>query len=364
MGFRIVFTVKKELSEKDFLRALLIELGTRENTPPDVVEATFGKVTEGMREVILCKAHVDGICTASVGYDRQETYYEKIKDSSGNYKEVKKTRTVTDWHPFSQKYSGTAICAAFNDSAGMANDNILVAIETARKESCVPGGTAEVCAEGLDKAHDLCRKKVTDATSIDFPGNRKKDESYRSSSSTLWTDCYKLPTYEVTYVYKGQEYQAYGFACGTPRANCEVLPETSDVKQALEEKTGVLKQRKKQSWWILGGVFLLSCILMALQWPKGAVIVLAAMAYTAYSNIIYAKQFNKCLAQLSKDMSATKLSMLQHALEKYGYQALSDDEKDIAEHNAECSIEQAEIPWTAIAICGGLSLIWVMVAGL
>ena len=121
MNFDAVFTVKKEFSKDDFLRELIIELGTRNSTPVDVVDADFKEVKESIREVIVCTAQVEGTCTASIGYDRQEPYtdYETYKEKVGDtyvtrQRAVTKYRTVTDWQIFQTQYAGEATCAAYN----------------------------------------------------------------------------------------------------------------------------------------------------------------------------------------------------------------------------------------------------------
>ena len=101
MEFDAVFTVKKETSKEEFLRKLLIELASSSKTPVDVVKAKFGEVEESVREAIVCTAHIETDYSASIGFDRTETYWTKEKkyDSSTKqyyYVDVEKTKDSSD----------------------------------------------------------------------------------------------------------------------------------------------------------------------------------------------------------------------------------------------------------------------------
>lgn len=74
MDFDKVYTVNKEHSKEQFIRAAMIKLASNPETPVDVVKADFGEVKESVKEVILCAGHVEADYTASIGYDRQEQY--------------------------------------------------------------------------------------------------------------------------------------------------------------------------------------------------------------------------------------------------------------------------------------------------
>ena len=134
MEFDAVFTVKKETSKEEFLRKLLIELASSSKTPTDVVNAKFGEVEESVREAIVCSAHVEMDYSASIGYDRVETYWTKEKRYNSStkqyyYVDVEKTRTVTDWQPFSSHISGDKTAAAFNESYSGIYDNDIIIIK-------------------------------------------------------------------------------------------------------------------------------------------------------------------------------------------------------------------------------------------
>ena len=125
--FEQVYTVERELSKDQFMREVLVKLASHYDTPNDVCNASFGEITESIKEVIVCSAHVESDYSASIGYDRVEEYWDKEKkfDHNGGhyYVDVKKTRTVTDWHPHSGHIAGDATCAAFNeDEHGYAMD--------------------------------------------------------------------------------------------------------------------------------------------------------------------------------------------------------------------------------------------------
>lgn len=192
MEFNKVVTVKKEHSKEQFLRAAMIKLASDIETPIDVVKADFGEVKESVKEVILCTAHVESDYTASIGYDRQEQYQtteskflsegdwytckgvQKRADRSGSYQvDVIKTRTVTDWQPYSGHIGGDATCVAMNGSEEYSEGRLIDVIKSTKDESVVEKGEAIVSPVGLKEVKENCRGVVE--SRIDFPGDHYKD---------------------------------------------------------------------------------------------------------------------------------------------------------------------------------------------
>lgn len=74
MDFDKVYTVKKEISKEQFMRAVLVRLASDMTVPVDAIRATFGEVRESEKEVVVCEGHVESDYTAEVGYDKEEEY--------------------------------------------------------------------------------------------------------------------------------------------------------------------------------------------------------------------------------------------------------------------------------------------------
>ena len=134
MDFTKVFTAKKEVSEEQFLRKVLIGLSKDEKSPSNIMKAKFGKVVEFKKEIFIASADIEVNYSGSCGYDRQEQYQTteskyvsegefytcngvtKRADRSGSVKvDVVKTRTVTDWLPHSGKINTTKASCALNE---------------------------------------------------------------------------------------------------------------------------------------------------------------------------------------------------------------------------------------------------------
>ena len=333
MEFDSVFTVKKEFSKDDFMRQLLVELGTKSNTPVDVVDAEFKEVTESVKEVIVCSASVEGNCTASVGYDRQEpytdyeTYREKVGDSYvTRQRAVTKFRTVTDWKIFQTEYSGNATCAALNsDETTMDNSRIVNAIKSADTDSIVAKGDATVNSVGLREVLSTCETNV-EISAVNFPGDHHKDTQYHSTSEIQSLSCYKLPFYEVIYTYKGKNYTASSFACGNINIYATTPPIDIDITTVVQEKTACFEKTKKQSWTLFVISLIVASILcIALKFAWLFFIPILLLIKTKKDHDTYEREYKNCSDSFSKNISQSKLSALQKSLEKHGYEPLSQN---------------------------------------
>lgn len=347
MNFDAVFTVKKEFSKDDFLRELIIELGTRNSTPVDVVDSDFKEVRESIREVIVCTAQVDGTCTASIGYDRQEPYtdYETYKEKVGDtyvtrQRAVTKYRTVTDWQIFQTQYAGEATCAAYNsDEFGFDDSGIVAAIKSAKNDSIVEKGEATVNSTGLARAIATCESNV-EWGAVKFPGDRHKDEKYNSNSDVQSLSCYKLPYYEVLYTYNGKNYTACCFACGDINIRTETPPNDIDITAIVQEKTEKLEKTKKLSWTLftvslIGAAVLCFALKFAWLFPVPIILLLKAKK----DSDAYSKEYKTCSDSLSKNVADSKIAALKVALEKHGYEPISKDLSDSLEN---CSVPGAK----------------------
>lgn len=366
-----VYEARKEFTEDAFLRQVLIELGTRKNTPIDVVDCAFGKVRERVKEVLSCTAFVQGECTASVGYDRKEQYVDyrtKVENVGGSHKTVKepviKEKTVTDWHPFSKRYSGEAACAVYNTDKDNADDGrIMTAIISTKRECYCAAGEAAVNQSALKTAIRTCERQI-EKKENQFPGNHVKDERYRSTSTVKDLLCFRLPYYEVTYTYKGKEYTAGGFACGKIKTASEYPPNDVDVTAIVKEKTRDLENREKLIWRIFAGSVILGLVLpfvvqFGWMWILSAVCLLLAMK----SSKEYRNAYTECSNRFSNDVMKSKVAALKEALKKHGFEPLKEEQTESLESY---SIEgAAKLKDLTYRIIGSWFLVFlVLVAGL
>ena len=347
MKFDAVFTVEKEFSKDDFLRELIIELGIQNSTPVDVVDAEFKEVKESVREVIVCTAKVEGTCTASVGYDRQEPYidYETYKEKVGSsyvtrQRAVTKYRTVTDWQIFQTQYSGEATCAAYNsDEFELDDSEIVSAIKSVNKNSITETGEAEVNPTGLASAIAACELKV-EWNAVKFPGDRHKDQKYDSNSDVLSLTCYKMPYYEVVYTYNGNDYSACCFACGDINIFSQTPPNDIDITAVVKEKTEKLEKTQKLSWRLFTVSLIAAAVLcIGLKFPWLFPLPIILLIKAKRDSDVYSKKYRECSDSLSKNIAESKVSALTAALERHGYAPL---DKDLSDSLENCSVPGAK----------------------
>ena len=364
MSFEIVQTVRPEITKEEFLRQLLIKLGTHKETPMDVVDAEFQEVQVSQREVILCTTYVEGDCNASIGYDRQEPYiaYENYQEKIGDkyvtkQRPVTKYKTVTDWHPFHTRFSGKATCVTCNNPADKGG-NVELAMKTFNTGSAVVEGTAEVNKQSLAHVMSLCEIHVR-AQEVSFPGDHHKDERYNTSRSLEHLSCCILPYYEVTYTYNGKSYKAGAYACGELSISAEYPPSDLNITELVEEKTQTQKAAEKSAWFIYGIAMVAAALLCLIRftwvWPVAVALLILAMRSTK----AYEQAYQDCSDTLSKDVMKAKVDELKAALEKHGYAPLSEAQSQTLDSH---SVKGAEPPKS---VGGGMKVLcWILTVAL
>ena len=335
MEFETVYTAKKERSKEEFLRALLIELAHSTKTPIDVVNASFGEVQESVREAILCTAHVEMDYSTSIGFDRIETYWVKEQKYDSTTKryysvDVPKQRTVTDWQPFQGHIAGDKSCFAFNDddssASGIAQHNRLTnVIKSVKRGNIVPKGESEVSDAGLETVKQNCAAVLE--MDIRYPGDRHRDTQTQPLVTVNDVTCFKLPYYEVEYIYKGKKYHASGFACGNINLEAEYPPNDVDVVSTAAKETKPYRIGMFVGWLAFCASFILACVLVSqevfLFWIIPLVLLAAAVALHLISN----KKYTERIRTLTENTYLIKQKELETVLSDKGYDRLTEEEK-------------------------------------
>ena len=239
-------------SEKDFLRNALIELATQESTPGDIFESKFEDVQLLENEYLVVEADVNINYTCSIGHDRQEVYYEQERDYAKErrlnngveyYKDVKKTRTVTDWSPFSGSRSSTEIEIVgngLNDDFRF-GDMVQACISECEKEDVeIINKNIECNEDALEVAKELCIGSCF--RGVNYPGDRHQDEDCTGTAHVKKIDALVMPEYKLSYTYKDEKYKILAFASGAPCLSADAPSISGDVSQESYEKTKWLKR--------------------------------------------------------------------------------------------------------------------------
>lgn len=247
MEFSKVFTVKKEVTEEQFLRNVLIALSKDEKSPSNIFKSNFGKVTEFESEFLVLSANVVVNYSGSCGYDRKEVYYEQVKEydysiKNYRYKNVEKTRTVTDWRPHNGTLNARKAEVVLNKDNGDVEFELLFsnALKQVKNENVIEEGTADVNFSAYQSAIDGCNRRAS--WDVTWPGDRKKDYSYSFKTDVEDVQCYIVPCYMVEFVYNGKKYHAQGLAIG----NVNEIHEVPQADGKVESIETIEKRRKSK----------------------------------------------------------------------------------------------------------------------
>lgn len=217
------------------MRGVYIDLATEKNTPTDILKSKFDAVEESEQTYLMVTADVDISYSCTVGYDKQQTYYEDGK---------RKTKTVTDWRPHSGTYhseetvfgGNTEEAAAFSSDSG-----VRLCIRTTHKDKFekVEVSSVEANSSAIMQAKSDC---ITSCFyGVKLPGDRQKDSDYSGAAEVKDIQGVILPTYTVRYEYMGKEYEAKGFACGDVAKKVDSPSISGEVDSEAESKTKKFK---------------------------------------------------------------------------------------------------------------------------
>lgn len=334
---------EREHSTDSFLRNVLIEMAKTHNAPSDLTGADFSQVRSGEKKAIRCDVHVSLDYTASVGYDRKEEYWDKEKRYNSKtqtyyYEDVKKTRTVTDWRPYSGHIARDKYSYAFNEEAcemkSWEQDELLedIAKSTLLTRKHLQDGKEDVLDSALDTAKSNCIRLTE--KEISYPGDRHKDERIKTSTSVKSVSCMRFPYDEVDYTYKGQTYSAGGFACGNPNIRLKLPPNDVDVEKETAMVVKGAKTRSTIAWFAFFASYALALYMfISAQLGWMCILPIACFAIAILIHKQYQKVFEETLRISKKKNVEAKLAALRASLTKHGFDALT--EKEMESFNAE-----------------------------
>ena len=341
------FIINKSITKDEFLRHALIALGTDKNAPSNIMDAEFGEIAEHNDEFIVCTCDVVVSYSASIGYDRIETYYEPVqkKDSNGNYYYVKekRTRKVTDWTPFSGSITTTKTSIANNTHSDNFSLAKLVAKELSNvkdkdiivENSCL----SSINNNSLEIAIDDCKSKAR--YDIKWPGDQHQDENYVETYTIKDVQCIKATCYDLTYMYEGKKYNIYGVSMGNLNEDYDVPSKSTTAEslskiqhqQSIEETKFDKEYQPKKIICIVLAIFfvLLGFVLMAITTSLLFMLLWLVSVICIILRIVFRKIMdNKCANAKSiaeekiKNLEKLKESNLNKYLIKKGFEPISD----------------------------------------
>ena len=263
------FSVVQDYNDDDFLRELFISLARDSSTPSNIIsDCAINSVVIKKVPYLVVDTDTQVEFSCSVGYDREEQYWEEVekKDSQGNrYKEKElKTRTVTDWQPFNGTNSGSEIITVTNNNESYycSTDNISIMTEIPySNEDRALFGDIVPSPVALSVVADSAKR--TCAESAKKPGDHQKDLSYHGTVNIKSVKAVVVPHFVGSYDYDGQKYAASGYAAGA-------LLLSSKRPSIEESEKSIIKKKTRPT-------FIMSVILTVLMIAAGVVLEMLSM---------------------------------------------------------------------------------------
>ena len=317
MKFDAVYTAKRAVGKDEVLRQALIQLVMKENTPVDVVDVEFGEVKETFLEIIEATAYFEGTCTATVGYLRWRSARGSHDDR--DYR----------WEPFSTEYKGTVTYLTFDSDKAY----YLSSLDAKRllgqipQEDFVEEGESPVTSERCEHVLKMCRWEAErEAVNV---GDEVKDRNSNFHTERMESMiCYRLPKYEVTYSYKGEEHSQTFYACrGLYEFEIREYPTTDErfVKWAKLKKA--TEKSVKMVWTAALAASVASivfCFALKIFWFW--IVAVAAIAAAIINGKQNEKKCNHYVYTFSGELIREKVDALKKSLQERGYQELADSE--------------------------------------
>lgn len=238
------YTIKRERTLNDeFIRGAYVAMTQDRKTPIDISDGEFAHVNESNEQYIEVDSTANITYSATVGYDYRVTYTEY--DSQG--KPVQRTKTETEWKPFSGSHVTQSTVYVGNDANSKRASAFNRAVNHAEPGSIMPydGTNSSVAplspnpsAVESAKVESLERAKFEAERSL--PGDRHKDFRASGSATVNSVKSYSAPTQDALFKYKEEEHFCTAFAFG-PFMLGGTSPDDSDsIHQVVKEKTNPL----------------------------------------------------------------------------------------------------------------------------
>jgi len=266
-----------EFSQEDFLRKVWNKIA-EDNPPLDVFEMNFDEIGEIEHQIAIDYASFEVECSASVGYDREEsytdfeTYYEEIPyteveryfdKSSGTYKTgpvtkhkkverqraVTKYRTVTDWRPHTFNGRTESLQCAENiegidfDDERFLEDYLKSETKEPKKE------VSDVIAKAKSELRVKHREEIESFLRKSLPGDHAKDIKYTVEPINSSCYLYKAIEYKTGIEYKGKYYERRAFPFGGMKIIGEKIPNNEspeEIKKKMASENEVKNKKIKE----------------------------------------------------------------------------------------------------------------------
>ncbi|MBP3291941.1 MAG: leucine-rich repeat protein [Clostridia bacterium] len=238
------YTIKRERTLNDeFIRGAYVAMTQDRKTPIDISDGEFDHVNESNEQYIEVDSTANITYSVTVGYDYKVTYTEY--DSQG--KPVQRTKTETEWKPFSGSHVTQSTVYVGNDDNSNRASAFNRAVNHAEPGSIMPyDGTNSSVAPltpnpaSIEEAKQNAISQAESEAERSLPGDRHKDFRASGSATVNSVKSYSAPTQDAVFKYKEEEHFCTAFAFG-PFMLGGTSPDDSDsIHRVVKEKTNPL----------------------------------------------------------------------------------------------------------------------------
>lgn len=226
-----------EIKKEEFFAELLTSIALKKDSPEDFfTESKFDPVETIYCQYLIGSANVDMSYSATIGYDRQETYYKTVKEN-GVQKKIEQTRTVTDWQPFSSTYKDSLNGMADNDNQEGTDVEDYYSrckeksMEYDVKNSKGPAPLPPTNKSIKDLKFDINLRARNDCE-LSLPGDQKKDFRCSGVVDLTAIESHVAPRYVLEYAYDGKKFKTGKH----PVKESRIDGEFPSVKEANEKE--------------------------------------------------------------------------------------------------------------------------------
>lgn len=328
------YEIKKTISEEDFIRTIIVGLGTSKETPADVFDGEFGEVNCERQHFVSVGGTAKVYTNASIGYDHEE---KELKYNNITNKLEESYETVTDWRPYQSTYfdenavgfsenvenPSFADSSAFRDMLSRVKGDEVISIDEVSDEILKKKGFGEIKDEAVKFSIEDMKASAIQKSEESLPGDRYRDFSASSEIDAEYSENYIVSCHNMTYTYSGEPYHLKAYANG------ECVVRGSIPKTGKNEKKNALGGITKAVSLVLS-VLLMICVMSFMLSPVIVSIVAAlatiAFAFHKWVDISYRKGANR------KSVNKKKNAVIKILLAK-GLAPLSQDELNEFNYN-------------------------------
>lgn len=214
---QVDFIIKNKVTEEQFEDIVEEWLSGGDYTPDDIIENIITEKNSDLLPAHFYRTSYSGSFTASLGYDRTE-YYTVYNSSTKKHEQ--RSRTVTDWKPYSNSTSGqVTACEYAGDATYNKLADFIDGTGWTSSDVAVPDRSASINTELTkrfkfdhnqtwnDKAGQRCFKKARQNCLLELPPHdRLRNFNVNLKFNINSVKSVLLPHWIYSYDYKGKVY--------------------------------------------------------------------------------------------------------------------------------------------------------------